>query len=163
MANKHRPPLTLTCTLCKKEYVGHSHVRKFCDACKKEGYKKAQKRGWTKANHKFQAKQHATYQSGKSKCLLCGAWVKAPAMHAYQKHNVSAREYKEAYNLPYGKGLLSPELKEIKREYVFANGTVENLKKGARTRIQKGEERRFDGVKRRAELGQTKQPHLSTH
>lgn len=77
-------------------------------------------------------------------------------MHAYQKHGVTAHDYKEAYRLPYGKGLLPEELKIIKREYVFTNKTVNNLSKGKTQRFKKGEERVYDGLQRRKELGQIK-------
>ena len=157
-----RPPQNKICTECGKGYIGFSNSRKYCDTCKEVKYKEMQKRAWTKNNQRAQAKEHSTYRKGKSRCLVCGAWVKAPAMHAYQKHGISAHDYKDAFNLPYGKGLLSPELKEIKREHVFANGTVKNLlrPKSVRSRFKKGEQRVYDGVLRKAELGLTKQPNV---
>lgn len=82
-------------------------------------------------------------------------------MHAWQFHRVTAREYKEEFQLPFKKGLLPEELKKIKREHVFQNETVKNLEKGASKRYKKGEERVYAGVLRRAELGQTKQPRIN--
>jgi len=154
MSNKQNIPRTKICTVCGKEYVGYSNARKYCTPCQEVKYKELAKRGWTKHNAKVQALEHSTYQAGKTKCLYCGAWSKAPAMHAYQKHGITAHEYKEAYALPFGKGLLPEYLKEIKRDYVFQNHTVDNLKAGAHMRLKKGEERTYRGVERRLELKQ---------
>lgn len=155
--------LTKKCTVCGKEYVAHSNARKYCDSCKVAKYKEMQKRAWTKANYKNQQREYQKKSQDKSQCLICGAWVKAPAMHAYQKHGVSARDYKEAFELPFGKGLLPEYLKEIKREAVFSNGTVKNLKKGSFKRFKKGEDRTRDGVRRRLELKQISKLNLSTN
>ncbi len=75
-------------------------------------------------------------------------------MHAYQRHRITAHEYKEHFEIPFGKGLLPTYLKEIKRDHVFKNGTVNNLPKGKAKRFKKGEARVYDGVKRRLELKQ---------
>jgi len=69
---------------------------------------------------------------------------------------VTAHEYKEAFDIPFSKGLLPEELKEIKRDHVIENGTIENLKKGAHQRFKKGEDRCLDGHRRRVLLGQVK-------
>ena len=151
--------IKMTCKRCGKEFIAHSPARKFCSVdCQKANYKESgkAKEQWTKANHKKQQKNYSTYSNGKTRCLICGAWVKAPAMHAWQKHRISARDYKKTFSLPYGKGLLPEDLKEVKKDYVFDNGTVKNLKKGVHTRYKKGDARRLEGVKRRLELGQIK-------
>jgi len=154
--------IDMTCKRCGAPFIAHSPARRYCSTeCQKLHYKETgrAKDSWTRANQKVQQKNWDTYSDEKQKCLICGAWVKAPAMHAYQAHGVTAHEYKEAFNIPYGVGLLPEELKKIKRDHVFDNGTVENLTKyGVPTRIKKGEPRRFDGVLRRYELGQTKRP-----
>lgn len=146
--------LTKTCTVCGEKYTAHSNARKYCDKCRVIKYHEMDKRRWTKANAKVQAREYSVRTKDKSQCLICGAWVKAPAMHAYQKHRVTAYEYKEAFDLPFGKGLLPTSLKEIKRDHVFDNHTVDNLKKGKGMRFHKGEERVFEGVKRRLHIGQ---------
>ena len=52
---------------------------------------------------------------------------------------MTAREYKEYFDLEVKKGMLSEELREIKAEHVRANGTIENLKKGKVNWFKKGQ------------------------
>lgn len=144
------------CTVCHQTYTSHSNASKYCPSCKSTKYKEMSKRAWTKANHKHQAEEYQRQDKNKTQCLICGAWVKAPAMHAYQKHGVTAREYKQEFELPFGKGLLPQYLKERKREAVITNGTINNLPKGSGRRFTKGEDRCYDGLRRRQELNQIK-------
>lgn len=140
-----------TCSTCNIIFTGYQN-RKYCDKCAAL----ATKRQYTKSNHKRQEAEYATYSKGKTKCLICGGWVVAPAMHSYQKHNVTAREYKETFNIAYQKGLIPEELKIIKRDHVFHNKTVNNLNSGAETRFTPGEDRCYDGLIKRKSLHQIK-------
>lgn len=49
-------------------------------------------------------------------------------------------DYKSEFGLDQGKGILPDDLKEIKKNHVFENGTVKNLEKGKETRFKKGDE-----------------------
>lgn len=53
-------------------------------------------------------KEVADYFAGdKIQCLICGKWFCCLAKHLVYKHNTTAEEYKETYNLPWGRGLVS--------------------------------------------------------
>lgn len=82
---------------------------------------------------------HKINKEGKIECLVCGKFFTRPASHVWQKHGMSAREYKEAYGLDLKKGIATEEYKEVMRSHVFENHTVENLKKGAKFRFTKGQ------------------------
>ena len=69
----------------------------------------------------------------------------------WQRHDMSASEYKERFGLNRSHAIITPALKERKREAVFENGTVENLKKGENTRFVKGDTRPSMKYERREE------------
>lgn len=77
----------------------------------------------------------------KFQCIICSKWYKAPVHHAWQRHKIYEREYKEIAGLDHKKGILPDYLKEIKKEHVFQNGTVKNLKKGKKTRFKPNDPR----------------------
>lgn len=150
---------TIECKNCKKKSVVFSNASLFCSKdCQKESYKKSGKAKalYERANLKQQQKRWETYEKGKTKCLVCGAWTIAPAMHAYQKHKITARGYKDSFEIPYGKGLIPEGLKAVKKKHVFVNGTIENLQKGEKQRYKKGDSRCLDGYRRRKQLGQAR-------
>ena len=48
-------------------------------------------------------------------------------------------DYKLEFGLDQGRGILPDDLKEIKKNHVFENGTVKNLKKGKKFWFKKGD------------------------
>lgn len=81
-------------------------------------------------------------EEGKPICEICGESFKRVTAHARQKHNVSAREYKQMFGLDVRKGICSKESRELSRERLFDNYEVSVgrnlLKKGAKSRFKKG-------------------------
>lgn len=75
----------------------------------------------------------------KLKCLECGKLFVRPLSHVWQVHGLSALEYKKLHGLDTKRGIATEEYRERMRELVFSNGTIENLKKGAKYRFKKGE------------------------
>lgn len=63
--------------------------------------------------------------------------------HAWQRHSVLAREYKDTFGIEQGKGLIDSEQREILREHVKQNADIvikKNLvNKGRMTRFKKGD------------------------
>ena len=72
------------------------------------------------------------------KCLICQKAYTKPLAHVWQKHEMTAREYKEHFGLDVKRGIIIPEHKERLRDNVINNGTIENLKKGKANRFKKG-------------------------
>jgi hypothetical protein len=54
---------------------------------------------------------------------------------------MSGREYREYFDLEVKRGILPPDLRELKAEYVKENGTIENLKTGKKYWFVKGDKR----------------------
>jgi hypothetical protein len=52
---------------------------------------------------------------------------------------MTAREYREFFDLEVKKGLLTPELRDLYGKQAIENGTWKNLKKGRKYRFKKGQ------------------------
>lgn len=140
-----------TCKNCLKEFVNekpNAHNVKFCSKeCREELYDITKTRSYNAYNHA----KYNNFEVGKFKCPFCEGWYKALLHHVWQRHDLSASDYKERFGLNNSTTLITPALKERKREAVFENGTVENLKKGTPTRFVKGDTRPGMKYKRREE------------
>jgi len=86
-------------------------------------------------------KKYNQYEEGKEQCVICEGWFWAVCHHAAQRHKVNHKDYKRLIGADVSKSRITPLLKQIKKEYVFANHTVENLKAGAPTRYIHGDKR----------------------
>jgi len=64
-------------------------------------------------------------------CAVCGKYYKRPIHHAWQRHGVNKREYKESAGLDVKRGVITPEARERMAEHVRTNGTINNLQAGA--------------------------------
>lgn len=72
-------------------------------------------------------------------CLECGKLFNRPASHVWQVHKLTARAYKELHGLDVKRGIATDEYRERMRAHVLSNGTIDNLKAGARHRFRKGD------------------------
>lgn len=77
----------------------------------------------------------------KKRCAICGGWYVQVATHVRQAHGMSAREYKEQFNLPLKRGISPAWYREMKGRQAKENGTCNNLKKGKKFRYKKGDPR----------------------
>lgn len=75
----------------------------------------------------------------KIQCEICGLWYRQVGSHVWNIHGMEAREYRYMYGFDVKRGQLPPDLREHKAQQVFENGTVDNLKKGAKYRFKKGQ------------------------
>lgn len=75
------------------------------------------------------------------KCLICGRLYRQIGSHVVQAHGLTARQYRELFDLEVKRGMLPPDLRELKASQAMSNGTVDNLKKGAKYRFVKGDTR----------------------
>jgi predicted transcriptional regulator len=96
--------------------------------------------GNTEWQRKNRAKK-ATYRKDKKKCIICGLWYVQVGSHIVQVHKMTAREYREMYDLPVKCGITAEEYKKRKGEVVFKNKTVENLKSGKKNWYSKDDPR----------------------
>lgn len=77
-----------------------------------------QNREWQRAKRDKLAEKSAD----KIKCVICGRYYRRPTHHAWQRHGVNEREYKEASGLDHKKGVVLPEDSERMRRHAFENG-----------------------------------------
>lgn len=79
----------------------------------------------------------------KIKCLICGKDFIKPLAHAWQKHQISAKEYKKTFGLDSKKGLITSEHKAHLAQKVQDNYdkvvSLNLLKRGQVTRFRKGD------------------------
>ena len=136
MANERK------CEFCSKLFARSSpyanNVR-FCSvSCRLEKAKMDhpyRSRDWQRARADAKNKP----ASNKKQCLVCGKWYRQVSTHIVQRHELTAREYKEKYGLDVKRGILPIDLREIKADKTLKNGTVDNLKKGKKFWFKKGQ------------------------
>jgi len=76
---------------------------------------------------------------GKIQCLICLHWYWKPMAHVWQRHKISAREYKEEYNLEVTKGIVPDWHRKILSKNALDNKMDEQLMRvGMNTRLKKG-------------------------
>lgn len=102
-------------------------------------------------NREWSRAKRAKYSPGKIQCLMCKGWYIQLGSHVRQRHNMSALEYKQKFDLPTSRGIIPRWYREVKGEIALENGTYKNLESGASTRYKKGDPRaiRVDGWKGR--------------
>ena len=77
----------------------------------------------------------------KLKCMICGKTFSHLGSHIWHKHKITAREYKQEFELPYNMSLISDEVLEKKRAGFERNKDffLNNLKKsGKKYQFKKG-------------------------
>ena len=76
----------------------------------------------------------------KCQCLVCGKWYVQVCSHAYVKHGMTGREYREYFKLEVKRGVTPEWYRKMKGEQAMDNQTWKNLEKGAKFRFKKGQE-----------------------
>lgn len=144
-----------TCKQCLKEFTPENfNARnvKFCSvACREEKYKLTMPSRSKEARDAYNHAKWNKYAKGKFQCPFCKGWYNALLYHVRQRHDMSASDYKARFGLNRSHSIITESIKEKKREAVFENGTVENLKKGAHMRFVKGDTRPGMKYERREE------------
>ena len=90
---------------------------------------------------KSQDKKHSIQRPGTIQCKICGRWYVQVGTHTYLRHGLTAREYREEYNLPVKKGIVPTWYSKKKGDTALRNGTWKNLEMGKKFWYKKGDER----------------------
>jgi len=115
----------------------HANNKKFCSVrCRNkvrwQQQGEAQKLKWREERGK--------YAEGKFECKICGMWYVKVASHVFLIHHLTEDQYKETFDLPLSKGIISEEHKILLRQHALENHMDEQLEKaGKRTRYKKGD------------------------
>ena len=126
---------------CGKPVDGH-RFRKFCSKeCRQKSYtaKYKEKRTiWQRNRYDRNASQPSP---DKVRCLICKRYYVQVGTHVVERHGMTAREYREEFELPLKRGIVPKWYREMKGEQSIEGGGVNNLKQGARFRYKKGDKR----------------------
>lgn len=78
----------------------------------------------------------------KKRCAICQLYYKRVTAHVYQRHGLTAYEYKQQHGLPVSKGILTQEARTHLRALAYEQHAPENMKRaGKRTRYVKDDPR----------------------
>jgi len=126
------------CLFCNKPFSDLK--RKYCSTkCRK----KASNLKWleyrTEYNRRKRALKAKDKQQGKVQCLICGLWYRQVGSHIVQVHKMTAREYRERFELEVKKGLTTPDYRKIKGDLAIKNKTYKNLEAGKKYRFKKNQ------------------------
>lgn len=128
------------CAKCGSEIVRgpKANFVKYCQACRAEAYKYTEYRTqWQRAKRDREALDP---DARKVECLICKKWYIQVGTHIVQVHGVTAREYREAYDLEVKKGTVPAWYRELKGNQALENETYKNLQAGTKYRFKKGQE-----------------------
>lgn len=92
-------------------------------------------------NSKFSAKEQvdAYLDCDPIVCLECGKSMQVLAMHLCRKHNMSAKEYKEKYNIPIGRALATPaylDKSSKSKKTMWSEGVYDHTRENIKRRIR---------------------------
>lgn len=89
---------------------------------------------------KMKREEKAAIQTeDKIQCKICGGWYRKVGQHVWLTHRIRAKEYRRENGFDVKRGQIKGRYLEKMHSYVFKNGTVDNLKKGAKFRFKKGQ------------------------
>ncbi len=92
------------------------------------------------ASNNYHRRKNGAKVEGKIQCLLCGSWYWNVGTHVRQRHDMTAREYRELHNLEVRKGIVSVELRKKMRQNALDNNMDKQLiRAGKATRFKKGQ------------------------
>jgi len=97
---------------------------------------KLYRKNWHRKNYQERLLQNFS-KDDLVQCKICGKYFRQVGSHIVQRHGMLAREYRKEFGFDVKKGQLSKDLKELYSKQVFENGTVNNLKSGAKYRFKK--------------------------
>lgn len=135
--NKYKIEIRQTCKICGRPITAE-RFRTYCSAeCRNKCYYKR----YYQYNHNLALERKGQYAPNKKKCAICGKWYVQVGTHIFLRHKITAREYRELYNLPVKRGITTPEYRQRKGEQAKQNKTYKNLQCGKKYWYKKGDAR----------------------
>lgn len=136
------------CLHCSKDITinKYGNNKKYCSVkCRHDASYESRRRSWVKFNYKLSIIKGMP-ATDKIECLICHLFYYKPMSHAWQKHGISAREYKNSFELEQ-KGLIPENAKKHLRVLAYKHREIvidKNLtKKGVNTRFTVGHTRTY--------------------
>ena len=129
-----------TCKMCPNELTGCQRI--FCSStCRNKHYAQKYKVYRAKFQRERVDRLASEPSDKKCQCLICGRWYIQVGSHITQKHNLTAREYREYFDLDVKKGILPAWYKKLKGDLALENGTFKNLRAGEKFWFKEGDSR----------------------
>ncbi len=138
MSHPFKVEILTTCKACTAPLTGR--LRTYCSkACRDKSYRERPETKQYRARLQLMKydKRATAPDPLKLPCAICGKYYRRPVRHAYLRHGVTEREYKESAGLDVKRGILTPDARERMAEHARANGTIHNLQAGERHRWSK--------------------------
>ncbi len=128
-----------TCKVCDKPLT--KFQRTFCCYKHSQQYHTEKNREKSVAYHLAKYDEAASIPSDdKIQCLLCGKWYVQIGGHVFQRHNMTAREYKEMMKLEVKRGVVPLWYRKLKGDIAIENETYKNIiESGRKFRFKKGQ------------------------
>lgn len=150
---KFKVEIRTNCLICGGE-IKDKRYRTFCSAqCRnKNNYLKHRE---YRAEYQLKKRNEKAAKPSKNKvqCLVCGKWYVQVGTHIVQRHKITARQYRKAFELPLKRGILPLWYRKVKGDIAIENKTSENLKNGKEFWYKKGDIR---AIKKTGYSGQAK-------
>ncbi len=148
-----------SCKICGSALP--KRFRTFCSAkCRTKANYQKHKEYRKEYSRKHWEKNSGKYSPDKLQCKICGKWFIQLGTHIVQKHSLTAREYREEYNLPVKRGIIPKWYREKKANLCRENKTWKNLIKGKEYRYKKGDPKAKVNTYWKGKLGQGRQELL---
>lgn len=129
-----------TCKMCLNELTGCQRI--FCSPiCRNKNNYQKRKAYQARYQRKRVDRLASEPSDKKCQCLICGRWYVQVGTHIVQRHGITAREYREYFDLEVKKGILPDWYKKLKGDIALENGTFRNLKNGEKFWFKKGDDR----------------------
>lgn len=129
------------CKVCDGKII-KKRFRSYCsDTCRNKFNNQKysdQHVAWSRARRDLEASKP---DDKKVQCLICKKYYVQVGSHIVQVHGVTAREYREAYDLEVKKGTVPGWYRELKGDQALENGTFKNLKVGKKFWFKKGDKK----------------------
>jgi len=131
------------CKICGKP-LPNARYRTFCSKkCRLKNYnQKAVASGYCAEYQRKKRDKIASVPSpDKCQCMICGKWYVQLGTHVVQTHKMTAREYREYFELEVKRGIVPDWYRKLKGDQALDNETYKNLEKGAKFRFKKGDKK----------------------
>lgn len=128
------------CKVCGKE-ISEKRFRSYCSLKCRNKFNNIKNREKNAKGQRERRDRKALDPTGKCKCLICGLWYVQFGSHIVQRHKITAREYREQFNLEVKKGIVPNYYRKFKGEQAIENGTYKNLEIGKKHRFVKGDKK----------------------
>jgi predicted transcriptional regulator len=128
----------MKCKVCGKEITQKRFYLYCSKQCRDRFHNQKNKEKNAIWQREYQDAKASKPDPKKVKCLICGRYYTQVGSHIYLRHGITAREYREQFDLEVKRGITPPWYREMKGEQAIENGTYKNLKSGMKYRFKKG-------------------------